>query len=175
MFKTGDIFFVMNKKNMISKVISWAMSSNWSHSGIVYEMAKLNTYTLETNDFCVTHGTMEDYVTDLEHSMEVYRPKSIDENNACMAAIQTRAMLYGKMYGYLQLLSLGIRRLFMKFQIKIKNFIRTSVVCCHVVGYFYKNLGKTFISKLDSEGFDTEELYQWIKKSDEFELIYKKH
>lgn len=172
-FKPGDVFFVMHHDSNISKAIAWAMSSKWSHCGLVFDASQMNDYTLETNSYCVTHGTMLDYLVDGNVSMEVYRPES-DSEMMQFGLWNARHNLFGAVYGYLQLLSLGLRRLCMKFNLRIKNYIRQSVVCCHVVGYAYRDARVIGFIETDPESFDTEELHQKVSKSVHFTKIFEK-
>jgi hypothetical protein len=133
--KSGDIFFVMNNKNKISKLIAFVMSSKWSHSGVIYEPARLGTYTIETNDFCVTHGDFDKYL-DPQYSFEVWRAKEIDGVDNALYA--TKSQMLNKIYPYWQLISLGIRRALLTMRIKISNFFRGGQVCCGVVINFFE-------------------------------------
>ena len=171
--KRGDLFFIMHHDSGISKLIAWAMSSQWSHCGLIYDVSEMHDYTLETNSYCVTHGTMRDYINNPNVTIEVYRP-ICDQQMLDYGVEEARHKLFGAVYGYFQLLSLGIRRLFMQFKFKINNFIRQSVVCCHVVGYAYKAARVIGFESIDPEGFDTEELYQKVKASNHFRQVFKK-
>lgn len=174
MFKTGQVFFTKDKKNIISKIMAWFMQSEWSHSGLIYQPTERHTYTLETNDYCVTHNIVDSYMDEEERSLVIYEVLNQEGTKELEAMLKTRETVYGKTYGYFQLISLGLRRLLMRVGIKIPNFIRSGLVCCHVVGYYFKNLGATEIANLDPESFDTEELYQMIKNSPNFKEVYRK-
>jgi hypothetical protein len=168
--KSGDIFFVMNHGNIVSKTIAGAMDSKWSHSGIIYEVGQLETYTLETNDWCVMHGSFDHYLNG-NYSFEVYRPKSTSAH-----ALQATAdQMHGRVYPYWQLISFGIRRLFRMIGINIRNFWRGGQVCCGIVINYLKRTEITCVQPIQPEDIDTEELYQLVLKSNEFELVLKKN
>lgn len=162
MFKPGDIGFVHNGA-IISKIISWAMESKWSHSFVVIGEVHGVMMVLETSDYEVTIGPLSRYLDG--RPLEIYRNESLSEE--ARSLICTRGLsLLGNKYGYTQLISLGIRRLFRKFGININNFIRSGLVCCAVPLYAY-----FFTLFIDPESIDTEDLYQVIKKS--FTLIHE--
>lgn len=64
-----------------------------------------------------------------------------------------------KKYGYLQLISHGIRCLLKRAGVKINNLFRSGVICNHVITYGFKSLFP------DAEEMDTEEVYQVIKQN----------
>lgn len=171
MIKPGDIGYVMHHDNIISKLIARAMGSRWSHAFLVLEVTKERIYIAETSDFQVTIGTLDRYLENPNDEVEIWSSKELmDEQRISLA--KESLNLYGQIYGYLQLFSLGIRRLFMKFGIKIPNFIRVGLVCCHVVTYSYsKQSNIAPFSGMDAESIDTEELYQMMVDSKKFKLI----
>lgn len=175
MFKTGDIAFVMHTDNWISKAIAWFMKSKWSHSLGILEQGKFGTYTLETTDFEVAIGMLERYLDDPNVEMEVWRPnyEMVHEDYRNKAARKWLS-LYGDLYPYLQLFSLGLRRLLRRIKIKIKNFIRIGHVCDQVVIYGVNVYPIKGIQGLDSQAYDTQEFYRKVVLSKGFDLIYKK-
>lgn len=166
-FEPGDIVFVMHHKNIISKIISKVMGSKWSHSAIVYGECFNKTMLCETSDFQVNLDYLDRYLDDPNCELEVYRKNGISEHGPKIRS-NCDPML-GKMYGYLQLLSLGLRRL---FRLKIPNFIHQGMVCCHVVAYALNNVDREF-TRLDKEYFDTEELYDMLGCF-KFKMIFRK-
>lgn len=166
-FKAGDIVFVMHHGNIISKIIAKVMGSKWSHSAIVYGEAFGKTMLCETSDFQVNLDYLDRYIEDPNCSIEVYRKAGISASGPKIRS-NCDPML-GKMYGYLQLLSLGIRRL---LRLKIKNFIHQGVVCCHVISYGLKDVDPYF-TKIEKESFDTEELYSIMAKF-KYDKVYKR-
>jgi hypothetical protein len=167
-FKTGDVAFVIHHENIISKIIAWFMKSKWSHSAVVYGSMGDKTFVCETSDFEVVINNLDRYLNDPRCSVEVYRkPLTLDD----AVLIQKNSdQICGVIYGYLQLISLGIRRI---FKLKIKNFFKQGLVCCHVISYAYDGIRGTGFENLEPESFDTEELYQIIKSSG-WEMIHKK-
>lgn len=162
MFKPGDIGFVHNGA-VISKIISWAMESKWSHSFVVIGEVHGVMMVLETSDYEVTIGPLSRYLDG--RPLSIYRLEELDEDERSIVCIKGLNLL-GSKYGYAQLISLGIRRLLRKFGININNFIRSGLVCCAVPLYAYE-----FILGVDPESIDTEDLFQKIKKS--FNLIHE--
>lgn len=161
MFKPGDIGFVHNGV-LISKIISGAMGSKWSHSFVVIGEVHGVVMVVETSDYEVTIGPLYRYLDG--RPLSIYRLENISD--ASRSLICKRGLeLLGVRYGYAQLISLGIRRLLRKFGININNFIRAGLVCCAVPLYAYES-----ILGIDPESIDTEDLYQKIKKS--FTLVH---
>lgn len=169
---TGDVVFVMHHGSLISKIISWAMGSKWSHSAIVYDNLAGKTLLCETSSFEVTLNWFNRYVSDKNTSIEVLRHHDwVNVISGNEAKIQKSCdSLIGVVYGYTQLISLGLRRL---LRLRIGNLFRSGLVCCHVVGYGLHELPGTGFEKVDPESFDTEEMYQWLKR-DGWVTIYSK-
>lgn len=171
----GSVGFVINRNNWISRTIAWFMKSKWSHSFLVYDNGRFGDYVIETTDFEVTLSPTSKYLNDPNVSYEVYAPDLLGNPET-----QERNIIYGArpligtVYGYAQLFSLGVRRLLMRVGIRIPNFIRTGVVCCHVPLYGYKKSDLEILKDLDPESIDTEELYQIIKNHPRFKLVYSK-
>jgi hypothetical protein len=171
----GSIGFVLHRDNWISRVIAWFMGSKWSHSFLVYDNGRFGDYVVETTDFEVTISPTSKYLTDPNVSYEVYAPSlSGDLYEQEKRIIMGAYPLIGMVYGYAQLFSLGVRRVFMKIGIRIPNFIRTGVVCCHVPLYGYVKSDMEILKDIDPESIDTEELYQIIKNHPRFKLVYSK-
>lgn len=168
LFKPGDIVFILHKDNKLSRLIAGAMSSKWSHSAIVAGDFLGKTMLVETSDFQVTVNDLDRYIHDDNCNVEIYSPDCADNYRDIIA--QQGYKLNGNVYGYLQLISLGLRRL---FKLRINNFFRQGLVCCHVVFYAYKDLGFK-ISVKDPEAYDTQELYEMVLSDDKFKLLYKK-
>jgi hypothetical protein len=168
----GDIGFSINKKNVISKVMAWFMGSKWSHSLLIFDQGKRQTYTLETSDFEVYNGDLERYLLNKDVAMEIWRPNSLD-HNAINIVLNESHKSIGKTYGYLQLLSFAVRCLFKKIGIKIPHFIQTGIVCNQVVLLGYVKSGLPELS-IDPKSIDTEELYQIIKTSPHFTKVLVK-
>jgi len=169
--KPGDIIFVMHHDDLISRTIAWFMKSQWSHSALIIDNGKQFTFTTETNVFCVKHGTLEAYLEDDFTSLEIWSPINLEEK--IRNKIAKNSLDYvDKAFGWLQLISLGIRRLLMRIGIKIPNFIRQGLVCDHVILYCYKNYISDFPE--DKESIDTEELYQIIKNCGQFKKTFER-
>ena len=144
----GDIGFLMHHDNWISKAIAWFMGSKWSHTFIVLESAPDRVYTVETSDFEVVVHTLEEYINDPNVSFEIYRAKSLEKVQRNMISRESLKTL-GETYGYLQLISLGVRCLLRRyFGIKINNFFRQGIVCCGVA-FMYSSKVCTTTSKSD--------------------------
>ena len=163
MFKSGDIGFVMNKA-VISKIIAKFMGSRWSHSFMV--VGKINgvTMIIETTDFEVIISPIDEYLDGRD--LVVFRNKKVKSKQIAKQSFK----LVKTRYGYLQLLSLGLRRLLMKVGIKIKNVVRSGLVCCAVPLYAYQK-SDTDLAAIDPESIDTEELYQVILNSRQWKQI----
>lgn len=168
--KQGSIVFIMNHTNPISKVIAWAMGSRWSHTAVIAGDMLGEKLSIETSDFEVLMQPFSNHLNP-NASFEVYEPVTDQPDAVVFAGMG----LVGQVYGYLQLLSLGIRRLLMLFGIKVGNFIRTGLVCCAVPGYAYKAGTIQWLKDLDPESYDTEEFYQMVKASPDFRLSHKKN
>jgi hypothetical protein len=169
--KKGDIGFLMHHDNIISKTIAWFMQSKWSHSFIIADVIDDRIYILETSDFEVTFGYLERYLNDPHCSMEIYSFDSLTEAKRTDMVQHAINLYFGSVYGYLQLISLGIRRLLGRIGIKIKNFFRQGVVCC---GVPMSALSITTIlpfTNMDPESKDTQEFYEMIKTSSA-KLVY---
>ena len=156
-FEPGDIVFIMHNESWLSKAIAKVMGSKWSHSAVVYGEAFGKTLLCETSLYQVNLDYLDRYLDDPNCEIEVYRKNGISEQGPKIRS--NCDLMLGKMYGYLQLLSLGIRRV---FRLKIPNFIHQGMVCCHVVAYALNDVDREF-TRLDKESFDTEELYDMVK------------
>lgn len=152
-YKSGDVGFIMHHDNPISKVIAWFMGSKWSHSFLVLEQTESRTYILETSDFEVCISTIDKYIADKNVTMEVWR-----RTDAGTSAEKAMPLL-GEVYGYPQLLSLGLRRLLMRIGIHIQNFFHVSVVCCGV-----PLTGYQWLFGIDPKSIDTQEFYELISR-----------
>lgn len=169
----GDIFFIMNGTSKLGKIIAWFMKSNWSHAGLIYDVSGKEIYTIETTDLQVTPQFLNDYTNNDKIKLEVWSP--INFTNEEREEVCERAKLLNEeVYGFFQLLSLGIRRLFMRVGIKIKNFIHSGLVCCHVVTYGYKGSKIKELDLEDPESIDTQELYELVINSQKFKKVFEK-
>lgn len=160
----GDIGFLMHHDNVISKAISGAMGSKWSHAFLVREHTLDWCYLIETTSFEVVTGDLDVYLEDPNVSLEIWRYQGLSDSQR-MTIVKNARKHLGEIYGYLQLFSLGLRRL-MRALIgwEIKNLIRSGLVCCHVVFYGYFGSNVPLLGVLDPEGYDTEELYEIIQR-----------
>jgi hypothetical protein len=165
----GDIGFLIHKDNIISNIMAWFMKSKWSHSFLVSDIGH-QIYCCETSDVQVNINTVDRYLDDKNVVMKIYRRKNKDQDE--ISRVQNTYKLNGTIYGYLQLISLGLRRLLMRVGIKIPNFIFQGVVCCHVVMHYLSQIPNSFFTGKPYEAFDTEEVYQMMLNSGEFELVY---
>lgn len=150
------------------------MGSRWSHSFLVLEQSQYGAdwYVSETSDFQVTVSTLNRYVEGEHKSVEIYNAKGLTPEQMRSIALDSRTR-DGMVYGYGQLFSLGVRRLLMRVGIKIGNFIRWGVVCNSHVAYAFKHSGFPEFAG-DPEAADTEEMYQAVKASERFELVFSK-
>lgn len=169
----GDVGFLMHHDNWISKAFAWFMESKWSHSFLIHEVTDRLIYTSETSDFEVVIHCFDKYLEDPNCSIEVWRLEGLSEEKRVEIADLALKENLGQTYGYLQLFSLGLRRLLMRIGIKIPNFIRSGLVCCHHVLYGYTLAKIAGFEALDPEAIDTEEMYQKIKKKG-FKKVFEK-
>lgn len=170
--KPGDIGFLMHHDNVISKIFRWAMGSKWSHSFLIHEVTDRHIYTSETSDFEVQIHLLDVYLTKKQLSLEIWRMNGLTEAQRVAIAHNAVAKNLGETYGYLQLVSLGLRILLRKIGLRIKNFIKQGIVCCgHVASGYHLTQIPGFM--FDPEGIDTEELYRMMPKKG-FKLIYSK-
>lgn len=167
MFRPGDIGFVLNN-SWTSKIISKIMGSQWSHSFIFVGYIDNVPMILETTDFEVIIAPLSDYMDG--RPIAVFRNNTLNDNERKQVAKRSYENIK-TVYGYLQLFSLGIRRLFKKFGIKINNFFRQGIVCCGAAAYGYTGT-KTNIGNIDPENMDTEEFYQIILNSTEWDIVH---
>ena len=157
-FEPGDIVFIMHNESWLSKAIAKVMGSKWSHSAVVYGEAFGKTLLCETSLYQVNLDYLDRYLDDPNCEIEVYRKAGVSD---CAPKIRSNCdPMLGKMYGYLQLLSLGLRRL---FRLKIPNLIHQGLVCCHVIAYSLNGVDECFTG-LEKESFDTEELYRMMEE-----------
>ena len=170
MIRRCDIVFVMHRKSWISRAIAWFMGSRWSHSALVVDPG-FRTWLCETSDFHVNVAALERYLEDPSVEVEIWGPRS-PLDSALAGQMADRALArYGEIYGYLQLFSLGIRRLLMRVGIRIPNFIRTGLVCTAIPLEAYRISGIPGLHGIDPESIDTEELYQLVSTSGHFVRI----
>lgn len=169
MIKPASIIFIMNHGNPISEAIAWAMGSRWSHCAIAIGKINDEDVTVETSDFEVFINPMYNHL-DPECEMEIWEPIEDQPPEVLWAAMR----LVGQLYGYLQLISLGSRRLAMKLGLRMKNWIRLGLVCCAVPGYAYNHGTYEDLKQTDPESYDTEEFYQRIKAHTGFRLAFIK-
>lgn len=169
--KPGSILFVRWYNNPISNLIAWFMKSEWSHCAYVLGECNGITKLAETTDFEVTNTSFNKY-NNVNCSLEVWEPiEEVDTKKMC----QELTKIEGTLYGYLQLLSLGLRRLLFRIGIKIPNLIRQGSVCTAVPIFAYQTQKHIrCISSLDPESIDTQELYEIIQKNQEFKCTYVK-
>lgn len=168
--KPADIVFIMHHDSWVSRVIAWFMQSKWSHSALIFYVGAYEVFTTETNELCVKHGTLSKYLDDPNCSLEIWSPNLSIEFRKSVA--ERSKYWIDSAFGWLQLISLGIRRLLMRIGIKIPNLIRQGMVCDHVILYSYGNTIDSFPE--DKESIDTEELYQIVKNCGMFSKVYEK-
>ena len=168
MIKSGDIGFAYHKTNLLSKLLKGAMGSQWSHNFIVFD----ENYVIETTSYKIQLWELKNYLESIEHDVMIFSTDLTDQERY---ATQIEAIKHvNEVYGYLQLISFGIRRLLMKFGIKIPNFFRQGLVCSAVVLYSYNKTNNKLLSKIDPESIDTEEVYQLVKNSPDFKCVFKR-
>lgn len=173
-FKRGDVAFVMHHNSRMSRVIAWFMGSRWSHSlGILGEGAPgKKTYVCETSDFEVVISDLEKYLNDPTVSIEIWSPQVDDEYRE--KAAEKWVEFLGEIYGYPQLLSLGLRRMLMRVHVNVRNLIRTNHVCDQLVLEGIRCYPIPGIHWCDPKAFDTQDLYEMIVKSGKFDLVFSK-
>lgn len=170
----GDVGFVMHHDNKMSKLIAWFMGSKWSHSFVVISKTDYHIFIAETSDFQVTIGSLDRYLDSKTDSVEIYSKQDADEIMRKAASIRS-TLYYGSIYGYLQLLSLGLRCLLKRFGYRIPNFIRWGMVCTAVPLYTWNGIDSTDpVCTTNPESIDTEDLYQLIKGSTNWACIFSK-
>jgi len=170
----GDIGFVFHTGNPISRLIAWFMKSRFSHSFLVYGTLRDQTLVVETSDFEVVISTFDRYLADPRCRIEVYRPTTPGKPQRDLAARHASELL-GTTYGYLQLLSLGLRRILRRLGVRIPNFIRQGVVCTAVPLYGWHGLGLPVLSQIDPESIDTEELHHILTQMPaSYSLVYQR-
>lgn len=173
-FKPADVGFCITHTNWVSRAIAWFTGSKWSHAFLVKEITPKHTYIQETNSFCVTIDYLESHIINPDQSIEIWSPIDISDSEREEIVEEAYIKTYGYVYGYMQLISFGIRRLLMRIGIKINNFFRQGVVCDHVVSYGYKKSSIPELTNIDPESIDSEELYQIVITCGKFKKIYEK-
>lgn len=168
--RPGDIGFSMYKRSRLSQLMGWFMQSKWSHSwmelGTLYEFPCV----IETSDFEVTVSPFFKYYDTRSYRIEVWSPINFTDEER--EAVCKKALpLLGEVYGYFQLLSLGLRRILKRLGYRIPNFIKQGIVCCHVPMYAYKGSSIKSLSTLDDESLDTQELYEIVTLSGHFKKV----
>ena len=162
--RPGDVFLVRWYNNRMSGVIAWFMRSRWSHSGVVrYRAVTGENLTLETSDFEMTYGSLEKYVAaKAVCQLRVLRVPGafthteLPELQVALAAVD--AAYYGRMYGYLQLLSFAVVRLARRIGIRIPNFIRQGQVCTAAPLMVLSLGAHPLFAGVDPEALDTGDL-----------------
>jgi hypothetical protein len=164
---------MINRGSWLSKTIAWFMGSKWSHVALVMEQTDRFCYITETSDYEVVVHILDDYISNKDYMFEVYRPINLTDGMKLFIVTQSLFNL-GATYGYLQLLSLGLRRLLMRIGIRIDNFSKQGIICVgHVLyGYYHSNIIP--LNMLDPESIDTEEFYQIVKALPDFEKVWEK-
>lgn len=171
--KPGDIGFARSHNNWLSSAISWFMGSKWSHCFLVLDPDEDRIYISETSSFEVWINYLEMYDKDPNAEYVIYSPRVGDADRKKI--VEEAMKNHGQTYGYLQLVSLGIRALLRKMNIKIGNFIRTGLVCCHHVLYGYTHTDIKGFKGIDPESIDTEETYQLVMQNlNRFEKVAEK-
>lgn len=156
-YLTGDVYFTMDNKDPVSAAMSKVMGFPFSHSGLILGNLNGKTIVCETSSFEVVYSTFDKYEEDPTYTYEVWRhPDHFHVINGQESQIQENTtIVLGIVYGYLQLISLAVRRI---ISMKLPNFIRQGLVCCHVIGYALHNIKGSGFENLDPESFDTREL-----------------
>jgi hypothetical protein len=158
----GDIGFVMHNENFISKVFARVMKSKFSHCFVVVGRVGEQAILCETTDFEVVLSTADKYALDKNCSVVVFSNNSLNTSEVS-TLIKNASALQGTMYGYLQLVSLLLRRLLLRLKIEIKSFIKKDIVCYQVVVKAFKDT-KCHVKNFDIQKGDTEDLYQYCLK-----------
>jgi hypothetical protein len=171
--ETSDVGFLMQKNWLVARIIAWLMGSKWSHSFIIIESGVLATYICETTEYEVVISPLKKYIDDENVNLEVFRPKKGRHEQKIKSAMECMNQI-GTSYGWFQLVSLGLRRILMRLGIRIPNFIRQGVVCNGVVLYGLRNIPIRGVEGIDPESIDTEELYQIVSNSPDFERVFVK-
>lgn len=130
------------------------MGSKWSHCFIVVGEFDGRMMIIETSDYEVCLTPLDQYTDG--RPLEMFRITE-DEKEASQAKENAMKMILIP-YGYLFMLSLGVRRMFMKIWLNFENLIKRNVVCCTIpLTAFY------FLFGIEPKSIDTEEFYQYVK------------
>jgi hypothetical protein len=168
MIKEGDIGFCFHRGNILSKMIKGVMGSKWSHNFIVLD----ENYVIETTSYKVQVWELKNYLESTEHDVMIFSTTLSPKERY---DIQMEAIRHiNEVYGYLQLISFGLRRLLMRCGIKIPNFFRQGLICSAIVLYPYSKTNNKLLSKIDPESLDTEEVFQLVSNSPDFECVFKR-
>lgn len=172
--KPADIGFVMNHGNLISRTMATFMGAPWGHTIMIMgQDQEGRTLTLETSDFEVAIDILDERLKNPTVSVKVFDLGLSDEDRKLV--VEEALKNKGKVYGYLQLISLGLRCLLRRVNIKISNFIRIGLVCTAVPLYGYLAIGdRSPFGGLDPESIDTGELAELIESKGFKVLIDKK-
>ena len=181
--KPGDVFLLRTRGRWYSDAIAWFMGPDlgglsWSHSGLVRAVSgELGPITLETSDFEVTYGSLAKYQAHPDrYHLRVYRLDLMTDPKMRRALLETDLALYGKIYGYLQLLSFGIRRLLKRVNLHISNFIRQGQVCTAVPLHFLRAAKHPYFRDVDPEALDTVEFADmliWMEGRGRAKLVFE--
>jgi len=139
------------------------MGSQWSHSFVVIDQSHDTTYLCETTDLEVSIGRLEAYIQDPNTTLELWACDLTDDQRMTMRKIALQK--YGTVYGYFQLLSLGIRRLLMRIGIRIPNFIQEGYVCDQVPLDSCIKAGIPYFNGKNAKAYDTQEFYEMMQPS----------
>lgn len=153
----GDIYFTRDYSSKLSGIFAWFMKSWVSHCGVIHHQTDRNTYCIETSNLEVGFADFDRYLKSKEHRVEVWR--------LCRVRTPTRLMIahapeevVETLYGYLQLLTLALRRLLMRLGLKIPNFIRQGMVCTAIPLIGLRRTKIKGLTGIDPESIDTAEL-----------------
>lgn len=140
---------------------------------MIQEHGALGVYTLETDEWDVDHGNLEDYDTDPECSFEIWRKVDLTlaERYSIVKCANQKSRAVN--YGWLQLISMAIRNLLRRVKVRIKNFIRQGVTCAGVPAYGYFMAQVSGFSAIDPEDIDTQDFYELVQRQG-FVKVYEK-
>lgn len=173
-FQIGDIGFVIHRNNVLSRLIAWFCSGEWSHSFLVLDAGSSDrTYVSETSNYEVTIGWIERYTEDPKVAMEVIRLPNLSASDA--SAIAERALSQEeRVYPYWQFLSLALKGLLSKIGVRIPNMLPFGYDCNEHVHYAEQASNLSWLTSVNPQSIQIEEFYHLVKSIPGAVTIYKK-
>jgi hypothetical protein len=168
----GAIGFETNYRSTISRLIRWFSKSVWSHTFIVTDDVGDHTYVMEANEFGTTFMLLDEYQKTIVN-FELWEPIATPEQiEAALKKAQKKFV--GQVYGYLQLLGIGLKILVSRYlghHILKHNPIKQGAICSQVVWYYLQELMPDLFGNLDQYSVSPGDLYEIVSKSDRFKKV----